>query len=391
MKRIFTLAILLTVSAFYLRAQECNNYWAVVSPDGNYLYFSSDRQGDGYDIYRINIDGSNLLHLTNFSGNELYPSVSPDGSKVLFQQGDYGSGAEIYVMNNDGSNITRLTNNSGYDGSPSYSPDGQKILYSAWDNDYYPEIFLMDADGTNSVQLTSLGGAFWNSAPRFHPSGEKIYFQAGFNADDHLAMINTDGSGWTDITEANTFGYTEANLFFNHDGSKMIFLTTENLGYNNGSNLVMANPDGTGWSYLSNASPGEYFYQASFHPTNGKLYLSYLPSSSGKWNIFTAQQDGSNMQALTNCSFTDLNEVEQVDMVELSPNPANDMMTVAVAGIVGISQVEIISLTGQLVQTISWTNGPRQVIDLSTLREGFYFCRVSGNNTTVTQKFMVVR
>ncbi|MBU1370274.1 MAG: DUF5050 domain-containing protein [Bacteroidetes bacterium] len=391
MKRIFTLAILLTLSAINLLAQDCHNYWAVVSPDGNYLYFSSDRQGEGWDLYRSNIDGSNLLHLTNFTGNEFFPSVSPDGSKVLFQHGDYGAQAEIYVMNNDGSELTRLTNNSIYDGAPSYSPDGQQILFSAWDTDYYPEIFLMDTDGSNGVQLTTMSGAFWNSAPRFHPSGEKIYFQAGFNADDHLAMINTDGSGWTDITEANTFGYTEANIFFNADGSKMTFFTTENLGYNNGGDLVMANADGSNWTYLSNAAPGEYYYQASFHPNNGKLYVTHMPATSEKWNIYTMQQDGSNLVPLTNCSLTGLNEGEQIVKVELKPNPVQDMMTINVTGIKGIKNLEIVSLTGQTIQTFEWTNNPSEIIDLSALREGVYFCRISGENTTVTRKFMVVR
>ncbi|MDA3943436.1 MAG: DUF5050 domain-containing protein [Bacteroidetes bacterium] len=391
MKRIFTLAILLTLIAINLLAQDCHNYWAVVSPDGNYLFFSSDRQGEGWDLYRSNIDGSNLLHLTNFTGNEFFPSVSPDGSKVLFQHGDYGTQAEIYVMNNDGSELTRLTNNSIYDGAPSYSPDGQQILFSAWDTDYYPEIFLMDTDGSNVLQLTTMSGAFWNSAPRFHPSGEKIYFQAGFNADDHLAMINTDGSGWTDITEANTFGYTEANIFFNADGSKMTFFTTENLGYNNGGDLVMANADGSNWTYLSNAASGEYYYQASFHPNNGKLYVTHMPATSEKWNIYTMQQDGSNLVPLTNCSLTGLNEGEQIVKVELKPNPVQDMMTINVTGIKGIKNLEIVSLTGQTILTIEWTNNPSEIIDLSALREGVYFCRISGENTTVTRKFMVVR
>ncbi|HOI31532.1 MAG: DUF5050 domain-containing protein [Bacteroidales bacterium] len=391
MKRIFTLAVLLTLAAFNLQSQTCHNYWAVVSPDGNYLYFSSDRLGEGMDIYRSDIDGNNLLHLTNLAGDEFFPAVSPDGSKVLFQYGAYGSNAEIYVMNNDGSEITRLTNNSIYDGAPSFSPDGAQILFSAWDADPYPEIFLMETDGANRNQLTASSGAFWNAAPRYHPLGQKIYFQASFNADDHLAMINTDGSGWTDITEANDFGYADANIFFNVDGSKMTFFTTENLGYNNGGDLVMANVDGTNWTYLSNASPNEYFYQASFHPNNGKLYVTYMPSTSEKWNIYTMNQDGSNMEPLTNCSLTGLNEGAYIAKVVLSPNPVFDKLNLTVTGIMGIRNVEIISLTGQTIQTIEWLNIPSQQIDLSTLREGIYFCRISGENTTVTRKFMVVR
>lgn len=392
MKARSILFIMLVLAAFGLHSQDCNNYWAVVSPDGNYLYFSSDRQGNGWDIYRCDIDGSNLLHLTNMPGNEFFPSVSPDGSKVLFQHGDYGALAEIYMMNHDGSGLTQITNNTIYDGSPSFSPNGEQILFSAWDGYNYPEIFLMATDGSNRVQLTELSGAFWNSAPRFHPSGEKIYFQAGFNADDHLAMINPDGTGWTDITEANVFGYTEANIFFNADGSKMTFFTTEKLGYNNGGDLVMANTDGSNWTYLNDAVPDVYFYQASFHPTNDLLYITHLPSAAGKWNIYTMMQDGSNMQPLTNCSLAGLTEGGQIVGVELSPNPAKDILTIEVTGIRAVYRIEMISLTGQMLQAFEWESNQRsQFVDISVLPDGVYFCRILGENKTVTRKLMIVR
>ncbi|MBU2466006.1 MAG: T9SS type A sorting domain-containing protein, partial [Bacteroidetes bacterium] len=82
---------------------------------------------------------------------------------------------------------------------------------------------------------------------------------------------------------------------------------------------------------------------------------------------------------------------EQIVKVELKPNPVQDMMTINVTGIKGIKNLEIVSLTGQTIQTFEWTNNPSEIIDLSALREGVYFCRISGENTTVTRKFMVVR
>jgi len=119
--------------------------------------------------------------------------------------------------------------------------------------------------------------------------------------------------------------------------------------------------------------------------------VTYMPSTSEKWNIYTMNQDGSNMEPLTNCSLTGLNEGAYIAKVVLSPNPVFDKLNLTVTGIMGIRNVEIISLTGQTIQTIEWLNIPSQQIDLSTLREGIYFCRISGENTTVTRKFMVVR
>jgi Tol biopolymer transport system component len=250
----------------------------------------------------------------------------------------------------------------------------------------------MATDGSNRVKLTELSGAFWNSAPRFHPSGEKIYFQAGFNADDHLAMINPDGTGWTDITEANVFGYTEANIFFNADGTKISFFTTERVGYNNGGDLVIADADGSNWNYLSTASNGAYYYQASFHPTNDLLYITHMPSANGKFNIYTMNQDGTNMEPLTNCSLAGLAEGGQIVGVELSPNPAKDMLTIEVTGIRAVYRIEMISLTGQMLQAFEWESNQRsQFVDISVLPDGVYFCRILGESKTVTRKLMIVR
>ncbi len=308
----------------------CNNYWSAISPDGNYIYFSSDRHGGDYEIYRTDIDGtSNLARLTNMPGvNKLYPSVSPDGSLIVFQYGDYGSLAEVYIMNNDGSNLTQLTNNSGYDGYPNFSPDGSKIVFAAWDDSDYPEIFTMNIDGTDRTQLTNEAGAFWQSAPIYNPSGTKIYFSEGFNADDHYVMMDLDGSNWVDITPPNTFGYAESGLQFNSDGSKIIFYTSEWLGYNNGMDIVIADADGSNWNKITNSTNGEYYYVAFFHPVNSKIYYSYWPGGSGKWSINRMNLDGSGSEKISNCSALGIDEECDNKKNLIFPNPSNGIINV---------------------------------------------------------------
>ena len=365
MKKLIAITILLT--SFQLMAKDkCNNYWSVISPDGNHIYFSSDRDGEGYEIYKADIDGtSNLMRLTNMpEANNIYPSVSPDGSKIAFQHGDYGSTAEIYIMNNDGTDIRQLTDNSGHDGFPNFSPDGRKIVFEAWDNSTYPEVFTMNLDGTERTQLTNEGGAIWQSAPIYNPSGTKIYFSAGFNADNYYVMMNLDGSNWVNVTDPNDFGISEWGLQFNVDGSKLIFYTTEWTGYNNGGDIVIADPDGANWNRLTNSMGGEYYYVGFFHPTNNKIYYSYYPGASGKWSINRMSLDGTDSEKISTCSGSGIDDDFETAKSLINPNPASNMITVSYKGELEIRIFDAIGR--QIIQTTD------KQINISELLQGLY-------------------
>ena len=346
-------------------AQDCNSFWVKASPDGEYLYFSSDRHGGNYEIYRTDGDGvSNPVRLTNSPEDKFYPSLSPDGSKIVFQQGATGNQSEIFMINSDGSGLTRLTNNSVHDGTPSFSPDGNRIVFDAWDASPYPEVFIMNADGSGRTQLTNEPGATWQSAPVFHPSGSFIYFSAGLNADNHFVRMNTDGTNWVNITAPNSFGDNDFHLQFNADGSKMIFAATQWRGYNNGSDLVLADSDGSNWVKLSDAIDQEYFYQAIFHPTEDKLYFSYLPSHSGDWSIHRMDSDGSGVEQISNCMVVSNEEASYEKVLAIYPNPAIDRLYFDYES---IGHVDIFDWTGRMILTTM-----NKELDISGLSMGKY-------------------
>ena len=71
----------------------------------------SDRDGN-FEIYVMNIDGSNQKRLTNNDVDDWNPSWSPDGSKIIFQSSDENGGKHVQIMNNDGSSVERFINNA---------------------------------------------------------------------------------------------------------------------------------------------------------------------------------------------------------------------------------------------------------------------------------------
>jgi Tol biopolymer transport system component len=170
------------------------------TPDGNKIVFVSNRDGSN-NIYLMNDDGTNPVRLTNNPLPDEQPSCwSPDGTRIAFASAAFGSafgidGYEIYTMNLDGSNQTRLTNNTKRDFEPAWSPDGTKIAFTSWRN-LETEIFVMDSDGNNQTKLAS--GAY----PTWSPDGTKIAFTSWYNGNSKIFVMNADGSNQTQLTNS---------------------------------------------------------------------------------------------------------------------------------------------------------------------------------------------
>ncbi len=96
---------------------EINDGSPVFSPDGRYIVVTTGKEGSGagYDLYRLNADGSGRVQLTQTplwvtvqpdeakAWNNVAPAWSPDASQIAFLTDRTGRW-EIWVMNADGSN-----------------------------------------------------------------------------------------------------------------------------------------------------------------------------------------------------------------------------------------------------------------------------------------------
>lgn len=85
------------------------------SPDGKYIALMSQRDGN-WEVYRINVDGSGLLRLTDHGANDGLPTWSPDGNTIAFVSDRDGTWA-IWAMTSTGQRHRQLFALPG-------SPDG---------------------------------------------------------------------------------------------------------------------------------------------------------------------------------------------------------------------------------------------------------------------------
>ncbi len=134
---------------------DCN-----VSYDGKELLFSwrkSARQK--YQVFRMNVDGTDLTPITDGTSNDMNACWLPDGGivflsdrKPAFAYCWVTTSPILYRCDGDGGNVVRLSANYLNDFTPSVMADG-RILYSRWEYVDRPAIpiqslWTMNGDGT---------------------------------------------------------------------------------------------------------------------------------------------------------------------------------------------------------------------------------------------------
>ena len=105
-----------------LHVSQSNDEEPAWSPDGKWIAFRSDRDGKRSQLYVMKADGSDPRRLTNVeSGGTMEPSWSPDGSAISFT-GDWEGHQQIYRIDVDGENLINLSNSSTKDFAGDWGP-----------------------------------------------------------------------------------------------------------------------------------------------------------------------------------------------------------------------------------------------------------------------------
>ncbi|WP_198507391.1 TolB family protein [Mariprofundus ferrinatatus] len=108
-----------------------------LSPNGKSIVFSM-QAGKSWHLFMVNVDGSNLIQLTNSRSIDVQPTWSPDGKWVAFtsnrsdSDGDMSNKEnwDIWMIRRDGRHLTRLTFNPAHDGAPAIGSNGRVYFHS---------------------------------------------------------------------------------------------------------------------------------------------------------------------------------------------------------------------------------------------------------------------
>ena len=166
-------------------------YEPTYNPNGDWIVFEShilDVEGNGI-ITKYRIDGtSNFIELTDQGDDCRQPNWSPSNNKILYQKKNNGEW-NIWMMDIDGTNKNQITSNIGNCTDASFTSDGQYIVFSSDYQVNIANIYKIAINGTNLVRLTNFDG--YDGATSISNDGNKLIFES-INGDP-------DGSNGTKI------------------------------------------------------------------------------------------------------------------------------------------------------------------------------------------------
>jgi Tol biopolymer transport system component len=154
------------------------------SPDGNWLVFTGQRNGD-FDVYRIPASGGDEIRLTSTPGLDDGPEYTADGKYIYFNSARTGR-MQIWRMRPDGSAQEQITSDDFNNWFPHISPDGKWIVYisfsldvAADDHPFYKHVMLRlmpIGGGPSRVIAYVYGGQGTINVPSWSPDGTRLAF-----------------------------------------------------------------------------------------------------------------------------------------------------------------------------------------------------------------------
>jgi TolB protein len=133
-------------------------------------------------------DGSNARRLTQSSGIDTEPDFSPDGQTLYFTS-DRGGGPQTYRMPVAGGEATRVTFKGDYNISPCVSPDGNTLAYISRRGGRF-QVSVLDLASGQDLTLTDSAK---DESPSFAPNGKMILYATEAGGRGVLATVSLDG------------------------------------------------------------------------------------------------------------------------------------------------------------------------------------------------------
>ena len=246
-----------------------------VSPDGEWLYFDSDR-GGSYDIWRQRISGGTPEQVTNHLASEFAPAISPDGKELAFHSTRNGANnRDVFIMPITGGEATQVSTSPDDDRGPIWGMDGQTLI---WNDQSNPD---------SSILVSHRNSGRW-SPP------ERLKFPEGFTTivgpprpDGRLPLTDRTNLRLFDLrtrTDEVVGPVVFANAaFVDWSGDGRVLYYTDFNGTNSVVVRAVTFPDKRVRTVVWADNPPLQAFRFGFAVRNAKIYLPLVERRSDVW------------------------------------------------------------------------------------------------------------
>jgi Tol biopolymer transport system component/tRNA A-37 threonylcarbamoyl transferase component Bud32 len=168
---------------------------------------------------------------------------------------------------------------------PSPTPVPERIAFSS-QRDGNWEIYVMNTDGSGVTQLTQHYA--WDASPSWSPDATRIVFQSERDGNWEIYVINADGSGLQRLTNT---AADERWPCWSPNGQRIAFITSRDGDWE----IFTMNVNGGQQTRLTANSKGDM--SPSWSPDGSRI--AFASNRDGNWEIYTMNADGSGQTRLT--------------------------------------------------------------------------------------------
>ncbi len=196
---------------------------------GELVYFARSESGGGekpqFEIAVLDLVSWEKRRFNADDGSSTYPMPSPDGRWIAFQS-DRDGDFELYAMNRFGGQLRRLTRNSVLDRLAAWSPAGDAIIHST-DTRGDGTLDLYSVDPIDGQGQSIYSDGWRNSHARFSPDGKYIVFTSGPTVQDastwEIRLLDLESGEARLLTDNDV---RDASPAFSPDGRRILYVTT---------------------------------------------------------------------------------------------------------------------------------------------------------------------
>jgi Tol biopolymer transport system component len=169
-----------------------------VSADGRYIVFVSNRGGNAFNVWRMDVDGGNPKQLT-FGEGENFVHCTADNRWVVYATIEPSHPGAIWKVPLDGGDPVQLTDKPS--SWPYVSPDGKLVTCTYREKPDGPmKLALLSIDGGPPVKLLDLPNTFrFNNV--WSPDGRAISYLDARDGVSNIWNLPIDGSPAKPVTD----------------------------------------------------------------------------------------------------------------------------------------------------------------------------------------------